>query len=89
MALMLIQFISIASAVILLILPLQPCFAELTLSQQETSNNNLDLPSVLNDDFFEDLPFEQRRQALRDEVELDPTRSPSPQIPKKYNLLIR
>ncbi|WP_320674450.1 hypothetical protein [Prochlorococcus sp. MIT 1341] len=82
-------FIAIVSASILLILPLQPCFAETVFSQEEVNSINIELPSVLDDDFFEDLPFEQRRQALRDEVELDPKRSPSPQIPKKYNLLIR
>ena len=86
---MLIKLISFVSAAILLIIPLQPCIADLSLPQQEFKSTNIDLPTVLDDDFFEDLPFEQRRQALRDEVELDPKRSPSLQTPEKYNLLIR
>ncbi len=86
---MLNYFISIVFAAILFTLPFLPCFAETITDQNAVNSINIELPSVLDDDFFEDLPFEQRRQALRDEVELDPKRTPSPQTPKKYNLLIR
>ncbi len=82
-------FLAIASAVFLLIVPFQPNLAEVASPQPEANSINVDLPSVLDDDFFEDLPFEQRRQALRDEVELGPKRPPSTSNPKKYNLLIR
>ena len=50
----------------------------------------LDLPSALTeDDSFNDLPFEQLRQALREEVEYGPKKGINPRSLKKYNLLIR
>ncbi len=50
----------------------------------------LDLPSALaDDDSFNELPFEQLRQALREEVERDPKKEFKFISPEKYNLLIR
>ena len=52
--------------------------------------DELDLPSALaEDDSFRDLPFEQLRQALREEVERDPTKEFKPSPSKRYNFLIR
>ena len=50
-----------------------------------------ELPSALaEDDSFEDLPFEQLRQALREEVEQDSNaKNRSRYLKKKYNLFIR
>ena len=60
----------LAAAVILFLFVLQP---GLTAMEDQTNHNNnlsdLDLPSALTeDDSFNDLPFEQLRQALREEV---------------------
>ena len=56
----------------------------------QTAQNTLELPSSLaEDDSFEDLPFEQLRQALREEVETNPKKGPSKRSFKKYNFLIR
>ncbi len=81
---------ALAAAVILLITPLQPSWASLDSQQQSSTTDNLNLPSALaDDDSFDDLPFEQLRQALREEVERDPSRNLRPHSPKRYNLLIR
>ena len=81
----------LAAAVILFLFFLQP---GLTAMEDQTNHNNalsdLDLPSALTeDDSFNDLPFEQLRQALREEVEYGPRKGVSPRSFKKYNLLIR
>ena len=58
--------------------------------QQKSPLTDLDLPTaLLEDDSFNDLPFEQLRQALREEVERDPTKDFQPSSPKQYNFLIR
>ncbi len=81
---------ALAATALLIILPLQPGWAVTTSSDQENSLNNLELPSALaDDDSFSELPFEQLRQALREEVERDPNKSFSSYSTKKYNLLIR
>jgi len=54
--------------------------------------NNLldnDLPTALNSEMFDDLPFEQKRQALREEVERAPRITPnrSPHYELKSNEL--
>ena len=55
-----------------------------------TQLDELNLPSALTeDDSFNELPFEQLRQALREEVERDPTKKFKASTPDKYNLLIR
>ncbi len=76
----------LAAIVSLLFLPLQPGWG---LSYQDSNRNDTELPIALDDDFFDDLPFEQRRQALREEVERNPNKNPTPSISKQYNLLIR
>jgi len=86
---MLTSFLAIASATFIFLFSLQPCLAENDLPLTNTDNSNLDLPSALPEDLFDDLPFEQRRQALREEVEMGPRRPSSFQSPQKYNLLIR
>lgn len=49
-----------------------------------------ELPSaLLDDDSFNELPFEQLRQALREEVEHGPKKGTYNFSDKKYNLLIR
>ncbi len=86
------HLIALASATILIIYPLQPSWAALDEPEQSYDLSDIELPSALaDDDSFDDLPFEQLRQALREEVERDPTRNRN--IPsyssKRYNLLIR
>ena len=76
--------------IILLLIPIKPSFALIETDQPRIESNRSDLPEALSeDDSFGDLPFEQLRQALREEVE----RGPKHNIPKyserKYNLFIR
>ncbi len=80
------QLIIFATAALLALWPLQPILADIGYS----NSNDMDLPSALDDDLFNDLPFEQRRQALREEVERNPNQNaPSLSDPHRYNLLIR
>ena len=51
--------------------------------------SKLTAKTLAEDDSFTDLPFEQLRQALREEVELDPHRDFKTLPSKRYNLLIR
>ena len=79
------RLIAIATAVLLFILPLHS-----VVSAMDTTNQNeANLPTVLEDALFDDLPFEQLRQELREEVERDPTRARPPSSPQQYNWLIR
>ena len=80
----------LAAAAIIFLSPLSPGLTAMDSNNQNTDINNLELPSALaEDDSFNDLPFEQLRQALREEVEYGPQKGPSPRSSKKYNLLIR
>ncbi len=84
------RLIALAAAALLLLLPLQPLWAAIDMAKENTNPNKLDLPSALaDDDSFDDLPFEQLRQALREEVERGPKKGLSPRSSKQYNLLIR
>ena len=78
-------------AIILLLPPLQPGWAKSNdTNQNSTPIDDLNLPSALSeDDSFDDLPFEQLRQALREEVEYGPKGGISNRSSKRYNLLIR
>ncbi len=81
---------ALAAAAILFLSPLSPSLAAMDNHPSNTDINNLELPSALaEDDSFNDLPFEQLRQALREEVEYGPKKGISPRSLKKYNLLIR
>ena len=67
-----------------------PVFAMSKYDFQTFQAEDLDLPSALaEDDSFNELPFEQLRQALREEVERDPTKEFKFAPPEQYNLLIR
>ena len=58
------------TAALLVIFPIHQSWAAAILLSQSSNSANLDLPSaLLEDDSFDDLPFEQLRQALREEVE--------------------
>ena len=84
------RLMALAAAAILFFLTQQPCFATSDQTNPNTDLNDLNLPSALmEDDSFSDLPFEQLRQALREEVEYGPKKGISPRSYKKYNLLIR
>ena len=84
------RLIALVAAALLLVLPLQPTWAEITDTKESANLNNLDLPAALaDDDSFADLPFEQMRQALREEVERGPKKNYSSKSSKQYNLLIR
>ncbi len=78
-----------ATLVILLLFPPQYIEASTESANQDAYSNNIDLPSALEDELFNDLPFEQRRQVLREEVEYGPRKNLTPLNPKKYNVLIR
>jgi len=79
------RLIALATAILLFILPLQS-----GVSAMDTANpNGANLPTVLEDELFDDLPFEQLRQELREEVERDPRRTRPPSSPQQYNWLIR
>ncbi len=78
--------VMLLAAIVLLLILSSPTYWVLADDSKEL---NIDLPSALLDDIFDDLPFEQRRQALREEVELNPLRPPSSNDPQRYNLLIR
>ena len=81
-----------AAAILFFFLLPQPGLTVVENTNQNSglSLSDLDLPSALaEDDSFNDLPFEQLKQALRDEVEYGPKKGLSPRSFKKYNLLIR
>ena len=70
------RLLALTTAVLLFLVPLQPSFATMEDSQGDDSPSVLDLPRALDeDDIFDDLPFEQLRQALREEVERNPKKS--------------
>ena len=80
---------ALAAAALLLFSPLQTSWAAINHTEQSESSRELDLPAALaDDDSFDELPFEQLRQALR-EVERDPKNNHTPLNPKRYNLLLR
>lgn len=84
------RLIAIATSFLLMIIsPSLPTLAATSSSTIDSQSSEINLPSALDDSIFDDLPFEQRRQALRDEVERGPKKSPSTNSPQKYNLLIR
>ena len=84
------RLMALAAAAILLLSTQQPCLAAADQTKLNTDLSDLDLPSALTeDDSFNDLPFEQLKQALRDEVEYGPKKGISQRSFKKYNLLIR
>ena len=80
----------LAAALLIVIFFTQPCFAASDSEQTIEKITSIDLPEALaDDDSFTDLPFEQLRQALREEVEHGPKKGLSPRSFKRYNLLIR
>ncbi len=84
------HLIALTVASIIFFLPLQPGLTATNNTSSSKSLNDLDLPAALSDDdSFGDLPFEQLRQALREEVEYGPKKGISPRSTKRYNFLIR
>ena len=84
------SLIAITVAALLLILPMQPSWGSTSNQKQSSISTDLQLPAALtDDDSFDELPFEQLRQALREEVEYGPKKGRSPRSSKRYNLLIR
>ena len=73
----------------MIMFPLQSELIAQTQFKQEIYLIDVELPAALNDDIFDDLPFEQQRQALREEIERDPQKGPRKHSPQKYNFLIR
>ncbi len=64
--------------------------ASASISYINSVNSDISLPDSLSqDDSFDDLPFEQLRQALREEVEHESSRNLKPRSFKRYNFLIR
>ena len=84
------RLMALAAAALLLLLPLQAVWAAMDNNNLGENLSELNLPDALSeDDSFDDLPFEQLRQALREEVEHGPKKGLSPRSTKRYNLLIR
>ncbi len=87
---MLTHLTTLALAALLVLMPFQQSLALESSSENNFSSENTELPSALSeDDSFNDLPFEQLRQALREEVEQNPEKRRLAPSPQKYNLLIR
>ena len=84
-----VYLIALTTAALLLISPLNPSLAATTDGSPSANPNELDLPTALDEDIFDDLPFEQRRQELREEVERSVQKPSSPSIPPKYSPLIQ
>ena len=84
-----VYLIALTTAALLLISPLNPSLAATTDGSPSANPNELDLPTALDEDIFDDLPFEQRRQVLREEVDRKPQQTSTPHIPSRYNWLIR
>ena len=84
------RLMALAAAIILTLLPIQASWASIVNTTIFVNLNEVELPAALaDDDSFDDLPFEQLRQALREEVEYGPKKGINPRSLKKYNLLIR
>tara|TARA_Y100001968_G_C19411442_1_gene746528 strand:+ start:1213 stop:1476 length:264 start_codon:yes stop_codon:yes gene_type:complete len=84
------KLLAITSSIILLLATVETVFASLEYNSEPNSLDKLELPAaLLEDDSFGELPFEQLRQALREEVERDPSKEFQPSSPKQYNFLIR
>ena len=84
------RLITLAASLLLLLLPLQACWAVDDYDKQGASLDESELPAALaDDDSFDELPFQQLRQALREEVEYGSKKGLSPRSSKHYNLLIR
>ena len=84
------KLLAIITSIILLFSLEASVLADSIPHPPNNSLDDLDLPSALiEDDSFKDLPFEQLRQALREEVERDPSKEFQPSSPKQYNFLIR
>ena len=84
------KLLAIITSILLLFSAGASSWATPEYKPNSSSVDDLDLPTALSeDDSFNDLPFEQLRQALREEVERDPTKEFQPSSPKTYNFLIR
>ncbi len=84
------RLLALAAATLLLLLSSPACWATIDTSQ-ESILSQPQLPAALaEDDSFDDLPFEQLRQALREEGEQARSiKKFGSRSSKKYNLLIR
>ena len=85
------RLMALAAVLLLILLPLKASWASMTNSTSFINLNQVELPAALaDDDSFNDLPFEQLRQVLREEVEREPHKNlRSLSSNKKYNWLIR
>ncbi len=80
----------LAAMALLLVLPMQPGFAAMKDVNPSTNLDEVDLPAALDQDmFFDELPFAQQRQVLREEIDNGQLKGLSPLEPRQYNLLIR
>ena len=87
--LMRIHLIILVAASIFFLLPLQKSFAAETYANQDDNLGNIELPTALEEELFNDLPFEQLRQSLREEINNGSPKTFSPHTPQKLNWLIR
>ena len=86
---MLARLMAFTTAALLIILPLQTVSTAFATVEQSINSNQTILPTALDDYIFDDLPFNQKRQALREEINKRDAPPITSNSPKRYNLLIR
>ena len=83
-------FLLACFGIFILLKPSQAISFESNLENELSIDNSIELPEALSeDDSFYDLPFEQLRQALREEVEYGPKSKVRKRDQKRYNFFIR
>jgi len=72
------------TAALLILLPMQPAWATIDYPTQDDSSVESSMPKVSFDSaMFDDLPFHQRRQALREESGLRQQETFTPRLPAR------
>ena len=79
---LMIRSFTAVTAALLILLPMQPSWAALDYAKQDDILSNTNMPEETFDSaMFDDLPFAQRRQALREESGLRRREASTPLIP--------
>jgi len=87
---MLAKLLAILSSIIILASSESSILSQSEYNMQVEKSQLSELPEALSDDdSFNELPFEQLRQALREEVERNPKKDFQHSSSEKYNLFIR
>ena len=79
---LIIRAFTAVTAALLILLPMQPSWAALDYAKQDDILSNTNMPEETFDSaMFDDLPFAQRRQALREESGIRRRDASTPLIP--------